>query len=156
MSRCVQLFRCEKEMSQPANTPKPAIRVEYDGPAGRRVREFGEDYSAAKAFYVAKDKAGKKPKVLGDRTMATKKATTPKKKTTKKTTNKAAKAVQAKADTGKLTAMEAAAKVLKKHGFGASQKPAAIEELTAMIGGQVYAEQRLRIAELTVKAYLGK
>jgi hypothetical protein len=40
----------------------PPVAVEYDAPCGRRCKYF-EDAFEARRFYVAKDKAGKKPVV---------------------------------------------------------------------------------------------
>lgn len=48
----------------PWNTRVTSVSVEYDGKVGRVVKQFSSA-SAAKRFYVAKDKAGKHPKIVG-------------------------------------------------------------------------------------------
>jgi hypothetical protein len=47
----------------PARTPVPAVIVEYDS-RGKRVRKLFADPYEARRFYVAKDKAGRRPKVV--------------------------------------------------------------------------------------------
>jgi DNA invertase Pin-like site-specific DNA recombinase len=47
--------------------PPSAVTVEYDG-TNRRVAQTFDDLYAARRFYVAKDKAGKHPRVIGANT----------------------------------------------------------------------------------------
>ncbi|QDS91886.1 hypothetical protein FF011L_06220 [Roseimaritima multifibrata] len=49
---------------KPLATPDPTVSVSYDwGSKGQRRTKTFDDAHAAKAFYTAKDKAGKNPKV---------------------------------------------------------------------------------------------
>ena len=41
----------------------PRVEVEYDCRGKRKTREFGDDVFAARRFWIAKDRAGKNPKV---------------------------------------------------------------------------------------------
>lgn len=52
-----------KPSSKPISTRQPGATVEYDC-KGKRVRKFFADAFAAKTFYIAKDKAGKNPRVV--------------------------------------------------------------------------------------------
>jgi hypothetical protein len=47
-------------MANPINTPTPPVTVEYDSRGSRATKTFTDAY-AARRFYVAKDKSGKRP-----------------------------------------------------------------------------------------------
>lgn len=54
-------------MTSPVNTPTQPVTVTYDiGNTGKRRAKTFTDAHAAKAFYVKKDTAGKKPTLSGD------------------------------------------------------------------------------------------
>lgn len=52
-------------MTTAISTRQPKVTIKY-GTVRGRVKKHFEDANKAKAFFVAKDKAGKASKVLGD------------------------------------------------------------------------------------------
>jgi hypothetical protein len=83
------------------STRLPAVDVEYDA-RGKRTTKHFEDANEAKAFYVAKEKAGKNPRVVAGTLDAPATATTKK-----------------EPPAAKVTRTEVVGRVLARHGLDA-------------------------------------